>query len=137
MPADEHAGAAVAALLSRPLGAEDAVQVALLRNRGLQASYAELGMAQADLVEAGLLQNPVFDTSIRFPDTAHLATDLETGLTQSFLNLLLLPAKKEIAAGQAEATKLRVAAEGARSRGRSEDRIFPVGGGSGDRSASA
>ena len=110
-PADKQASAAVAALLSRPLGAEDAVQVALLRNRGLQASYAELGLAQADLVEAGLLQNPVFDTSIRFPDAAHLATDLETGLTQSFLNLLLLPAKKEIAAGQAEATKLRVAAE--------------------------
>ena len=110
-PADEQASAAVVALLSRPLGVEDAVQVALLRNRGLQASYAELGLAQADLVEAGLLQNPVFDTSIRFPDTAHLATDLETGLTQSFLNLLLLPAKKEIALGQSEATKLRVAAE--------------------------
>jgi cobalt-zinc-cadmium efflux system outer membrane protein len=110
-PADKQASAAVATLLSRPLGAEDAVQVALLRNRGLQASYAELGLAQADLVEAGLLQNPVFDTSIRFPDAAHLATDLETGLTQSFLDLLLLPAKKEIAAGQAEATKLRVAAE--------------------------
>jgi cobalt-zinc-cadmium efflux system outer membrane protein len=110
-PADKQASAAVATLLSRPLGAEDAVQVALLRNRGLQASYAELGLAQADLVEAGLLQNPVFDTSIRFPDAAHLATDLGTGLTQSFLNLLLLPAKKEIAAGQSEATKLRVAAE--------------------------
>ena len=109
--ADRQAGAAVAALLSRPLGAEDAVQVALLRNRGLQASYAELGLAQADLVEAGLLQNPVFDTSLRLADAAHLATDLETGLTQSFLNLLLLPARKEIAAGQAEATKLRVAAE--------------------------
>lgn len=110
-PADKRANAAVTLLLSRPLGAEDAVQIALLRNRGLQASYAELGLAQADLVEAGLLQNPVFDTSIRFPGAAHLATDLETGLTQSFLNLLLLPAKKEIAAGQAEATKLRVAAE--------------------------
>ena len=109
--ADKQASAAVAALLSRPLGTEDAVQVALLRNRGLQASYAELGLAQADLVEAGLLQNPVFDASVRFPDAAHLATDLETGLTQSFLNLLLLPAKKEIAARQSEATKLRVAAE--------------------------
>ncbi len=110
-PADTRASAAVAALLCRPLGAGDAVQIALLRNRGLQAGYAELGLAQADLVDAGLLQNPVFDTSIRFPGAAHLATDLATGLTQSVLTLLLLPARKEIAAGQAEATKLRVAAE--------------------------
>jgi cobalt-zinc-cadmium efflux system outer membrane protein len=110
-PADSQAGAAIAALLSRPLGAEDAVRVALLRNRGLQASYAELGLAQADLVEAGLLRNPVFDASLRLPDTAHLATDLATGLTQDVLNLLLLPARKQLAAGQAEATKLRVAAD--------------------------
>jgi cobalt-zinc-cadmium efflux system outer membrane protein len=110
-PADAVAGRAVAALLSHPLAADDAVQVALLRNRGLQASYAALGLAQADLVEAGLLENPVLDTSIRFPASAHLATDLATGLTQNLLNLLLLPAKKQIAAGQAEATKLRVAAD--------------------------
>ena len=29
--------------------------------------YADLGVAQADLVQAGLLRNPVFDGIIRFP----------------------------------------------------------------------
>jgi outer membrane protein, heavy metal efflux system len=110
-PPDQAADQAISTLLARPLGPEDAVQIALLRNRGLQASYAELGLAQADLVEAGLLQNPVFNASVRFPNAAHLATDVELGLTQSFLNLLLRPAKRQIAEAQADATRLRVAAD--------------------------
>ncbi len=32
-------------LLSRPLGMDGAIQIALLNNRGLQASYSELGIA--------------------------------------------------------------------------------------------
>ncbi|WP_275920612.1 copper resistance CopC family protein, partial [Burkholderia sola] len=42
-------------LLGKPLSMDDAVQVALLNNRGLQASYAELGLSEADLVQAGRL----------------------------------------------------------------------------------
>src|SRR5438445_11000354 len=55
---DAQAQAAVASLLSRPLTADSAVQIALLNNRNMQATYEELGIAQADLVEAGLLKNP-------------------------------------------------------------------------------
>src|SRR6266496_6459990 len=54
---DVQAQAAVASLLKRPLTADSAVQVALLNNHNLQATYEELGIAQADLVEAGLLKN--------------------------------------------------------------------------------
>src|SRR5690606_24520047 len=39
----------VRALVEQPLRAESAVQVALLNNRRLQATYQELGIAQADL----------------------------------------------------------------------------------------
>jgi hypothetical protein len=42
-------------LLGKPLAMDDAVQVALLNNAGLQASYAELGISEADLVQAGRL----------------------------------------------------------------------------------
>ena len=45
----------VAELLAKPLGADDAVQLALLNNKGLQASYADLGISEADLVQAGRL----------------------------------------------------------------------------------
>jgi len=46
--------------LNRKLTDDDAVQIALLSNRELQALYSDLGVAQADLVQAGLLTNPIF-----------------------------------------------------------------------------
>jgi outer membrane protein, heavy metal efflux system len=64
---DAEAVQEVRRLLAGPLTADGAIQVALLNNRELQAMYAELGVAQADLVEAGLLANPVFDGAVLFP----------------------------------------------------------------------
>ena len=52
--------AVVKKLLGAPLSPDDAVQIALINNRGLQATYAELGIAEADLVQAGRLHNPGF-----------------------------------------------------------------------------
>jgi outer membrane protein TolC len=48
----------VAELLARPLSADDAVQVALLNNRGLQARFQDLGITEAEIVQAGRLPNP-------------------------------------------------------------------------------
>jgi hypothetical protein len=45
-------------LLSDGLTEEDAVSIALLNNRKLQASFEEIGLAKADLVQAGLFTNP-------------------------------------------------------------------------------
>src|SRR5689334_21564259 len=56
----DAAKARVAELLGQPLTSESAVEVALLNNRGLQASYADLGIAEADRVRAGRLANPTF-----------------------------------------------------------------------------
>src|SRR6266516_5777887 len=103
---DAQAQAAVTSLLSRALTADSAVQVALLNNRNLQATYEELGIAQADLVEAGLLRNPIFTFERRFPGQA-----LEIDLVQEFIDILLLPLRKRIAAAQFEAAKLRVGHE--------------------------
>jgi len=103
---DAEAQAAVASLLRHPLTADAAVQVALLNNRNLQATYEELGIAQADLVEAGLLRNPIFTFERRFPGQA-----LEMDLLKEFIDILLLPLRKCIAAAQFEAAKLRVGHE--------------------------
>ena len=110
LPADRQAVDRVSAILSRPLGPDDAVQVALFRNRGLQAGYAELGLAQADLVQAGLLQNPALGVSIRFPDRLYSTTDVGLDLTQNLLNLILLPAKRDVAQAHLAAAQVRVAA---------------------------
>jgi outer membrane protein TolC len=50
----------VAELLAKPLTVDDAVQIALLNNRGLQASFQELGITEAEVVQAGRLPNPGF-----------------------------------------------------------------------------
>src|SRR5215475_7908271 len=55
---DKEAAGKVSALLESKLTADEAVQIALLNNRELQAIYSELGGAQADLDQAGLLRNP-------------------------------------------------------------------------------
>lgn len=103
---DSQAQAVVGSLLSRPLTADSAVQIALLNNRNLQATYEELGIAQADLVEAGLLKNPTFYFERRLPGQA-----AEIDLVQEFIDILLLPLRKRIAAAQFEAAKLRVGHE--------------------------
>src|SRR5688572_31413757 len=58
--ADQRAAQSVRELLAAELTADAAVQIALLNNQSLQATYEDLGIAQAELVEAGLLRNPIF-----------------------------------------------------------------------------
>ena len=50
----------VSELLAQPLTADAAVQVALLNNPGLQASFEQLGIGEAERVQAGRLPNPGF-----------------------------------------------------------------------------
>ena len=52
--------ARVRQLLAEPIGPQQAVQIALFNNRGLQAAYAELGIAESELVQAGRWINPGF-----------------------------------------------------------------------------
>jgi outer membrane protein TolC len=85
--------AQVAALLRRPLSAEDAVQIALLNNRTLQADFEELGISEADLVQAGRLPNPRFD--LRHAGAAG-QYDVEETLTFNVLSLLTMPYARDI-----------------------------------------
>jgi cobalt-zinc-cadmium efflux system outer membrane protein len=103
---DAEAESYVRAQLKRPLTANAAVQIALLNNHELQATYEEIGLAQADLIEAGLLKNPLFDFQRRWPGQA-----LEADILGEFIDLLFLPLRKRVAAAQLEAVKLRVGAE--------------------------
>ncbi|TWB82323.1 cobalt-zinc-cadmium efflux system outer membrane protein [Nitrospirillum amazonense] len=109
--ADAQAGQAVAALLARPLTADGAVQVALLNNPGLQATYEDLGVAQADLVQAGLLRNPILSLATEFPTKGAEPPKLEFSVVANFLDLLWLPARRQVAADRFEQVKLTVSAE--------------------------
>jgi cobalt-zinc-cadmium efflux system outer membrane protein len=105
---DLAAAQAVDRLLKKNLTADDAVQVALLNNPTLQATYEEIGISQADLVQAGLLKNPEFTNITRFPDRAPGAVDVEFSVVQDFLDLFTLPLRKKVAETQLEQTKLAV-----------------------------
>ena len=85
--------AKVAELLAQPLSAEDAVQIALLNNRGLQASFEELGVSEAELVQSGRLRNPSFD--LRHASAAG-QYDIEETLSFNVLSLLTLPFAHDI-----------------------------------------
>ena len=106
-------------LLKRPLTADSAVQIALLNNRGLQAAYNELGIAEAIRVQQSLPPNPQF-TLTRM--TGSVETEIERQIVASVLALATLPARSEIAADRfhqaqlvAALETLRVAAEARRA----------------------
>jgi cobalt-zinc-cadmium efflux system outer membrane protein len=98
---DRLAKAAVERLLKQELTVEAAVQIALLNNRDLQASYARLGIVQADLVEAGLLQNPVFALTIV---TGSGASIVEGSVVQDFVGIFSIAARRK--AGEAAAKRV-------------------------------
>jgi outer membrane protein, heavy metal efflux system len=113
--AQSHDDAAVAGsiekLLRGRLTADQAAQIALLNNHHLQVTFEDLGIAQSDLVQAGLLKNPIFDLGVRFPDRAPAGTYLDIGVTEDFLDIALIPARKKLAAAQFEEAKARVSDE--------------------------
>ncbi len=109
--ADAEVSAAIEKLLASELSLDGAIQIALLNNPSLQATYEKLGITQADVVEAGLLDNPVFFASARFPDRSPWGTNLDFAVSQNFLNILMRPAKKKLAAIQFEQVKLSVSDE--------------------------
>jgi cobalt-zinc-cadmium efflux system outer membrane protein len=109
--ADREVEKAIDELLKNELTADAAVQIALLNNPNLQAVYEDLGITQADVVEAGLLENPVIFGQVRFPNRSEESTNYEFGITQNFLNILMQPARKKLSAVRFEQIKLQVADE--------------------------
>jgi outer membrane protein TolC len=96
----------VSELLSKPLTVDDAVQVALLNNRGLQAGFQELGMTEAEVVQAGRLPNPGFS----FGRTSRGdEREIERGLHFNLARLLAMPLIGEMEARRFEQKKGQVA----------------------------
>ena len=95
-------------LLGSPLSVDDAVQVALLNNRGLQATYAELGIAEANVVQAGRLRNPGF-AFLRAQGGGEKR--IERTYTFDFVSLILAPLATRIEGRRFEQTKLQVTDE--------------------------
>jgi len=97
----EEVRARVDALLAEPLTEEHALQVALLNNHDLLATLEDLGVAQSELVAAGLLDNPVLGGDLVI-STRGYGLGGGLALSQSLLSAFLVPAKRRLAALQLE-----------------------------------
>ena len=102
-------------LLAPPLSADNAVQIALLNNRGLQADFAELGIAEASMVAASRLPNPGF-SYIRSKRGDEI--EIGRGVHFNLMRLLTMPltakmesARFEVAQGAAAMAAIRLAGE--------------------------
>jgi outer membrane protein TolC len=104
----QAARARVKALLRKSLTAETAVRIALLNNRGLQAAYNELGLAEAAMVQASLPPNPSFSLS---RVSTSIEIEIERRIVADILALATLPARAEIAADRFWQAQLRAAEE--------------------------
>ncbi len=123
-PEDGAVAAAARALLDGGLTADAAVQIALLNNRDLRATFEELGIAQAELVQAGLLQNPVFSGNTKFSFSG--ATEIEFGVTRSFLDVAFIPLARAVAAEHLAEVQLVVTAKAVDLAARVRERFAHV-----------
>ncbi len=96
----------VSALLAEPLSVEVAVQVALLNNKRVQAALAELGIAEADLVQAGLLRNPRFSFG-RLGGNG--SVEIERSVMLDLGGLLTMPLRRAIEQQRFQGAQLQAA----------------------------
>lgn len=97
-------GDRVRKLLGRSLTADAAVQIALLNNEGLQASYNELGISEAQYVQASLPLSPTVFLQKTVAPNGFAFTEAVIG---NLFALMTLPARRDIAETQFQAAQLR------------------------------
>jgi outer membrane protein TolC len=109
-----RADGAVQRLMSRPLTADAAVQVALLTNKGLQAAYDDLALAETDFVRQSLPPNPVFSVMSIAGDGA---SEVERRVVGDILALATLPVRSDIARDRFRQAQLKASLETLRLAG--------------------
>jgi outer membrane protein TolC len=107
----ETAQAELDQMLKQPISADGAVRIALLNNRGLRASLAGLGVAEADLVQAGRMANPGFSFSRK---SGGGETEIERSVMFDLVGLLTIPLRRDIEGRRFESAKLVAATQAVR-----------------------
>ena len=107
----EQALQEVRRILGKPLTVDATVQIALLNNRSLQATFEEIGLSAADLLEAVTIPNPKLDLTVKFPDQPPSGTYVDYSAAIDFLSILMIPLKKRVANDQLQSAALHVADE--------------------------
>jgi outer membrane protein TolC len=103
----DTARARVAELLANALTPHSAVELGFLNSRSLQASFAELGIAEAELVRAGRLRNPAFSFG-RLRDAGGV-TEIERSVMFDVLGLLTMPVARQVEQRRFEQAQVQAA----------------------------
>lgn len=98
-------------LIKQPLTVDSVTQLALMRNASLKKTYAQLGLAAADVYEAGRIRNPIFSFSQLDSNQSGERDLITLGFITSLADLITLPSRKDLAETQFATTKQRVGAE--------------------------
>ena len=110
LPDAAESGARVEALLAGGLTREEAVEVALLTNRRLQATFEELGISVAQLTQAGLYSNPDLRVLLRLPEGGG-GTSIELELGFNLADLWRVPIRRSAAGARRDQATMVVAGE--------------------------
>ena len=89
----------IEAVLADGLTLDEALRLALLNNRRLQAGFARVGVAKAELVQAGLIGNPSLGMAFLFPSGGG-RPKVTLDLAEDVLGIWELPARKRIASAE-------------------------------------
>lgn len=95
----------VRSMLDRPLEVDCAVRIALLNNRELRARLRELGIASAQVTQAGLVGNPLFEIELLPERDSKYELRVEYDLT----SLIMAPLRRKAEVQDMEAARLEVA----------------------------
>ena len=106
---DAQVAEVVGKLLKEELTRERAIEIALVNNRALQATYEDLDISQAEMVQAGLLKNPSLSLGLGVGLNPGSMLEVEGSIVHDFLDLLVLPMRKKIAKDRFTVAILRVA----------------------------
>jgi len=107
-PSDSLVETRVRRVLTGEVTVDTAIQVALLRNRAMQATFEEIGIAQADVWQASLLSNPVASGDVLVARSAGRPLIIGS-LVLPFVEALQRPLRARVATSALAATEFRVA----------------------------
>lgn len=106
---DSVAQAYVQRALVGEVPVDSAIQIGLLRNKRLQASFEDVGIAQADLVQSGLFANPLLSAGLAFSPSGGPGVQ-NVGVALPFIDFLQRPLRRRVAAQEFEAARARMSA---------------------------
>ncbi len=102
IPLHELGDVRVATLLEKELKRNEAVYIALNDSTTIQGAFDFLGIARADVVQAGLFSNPQLSTVFTFPTKHVFQASVSAAVTMNVADLWQVPLRKKIAQSDLE-----------------------------------